>query len=182
MTIREELNKNPEEFKKIGFIFYCLIRIEINLNLLIDSCFCVFRVGQHPIEVNQTTGMIFNRALHDKNIFPTLENKRRFLLKMIDILEKDAKRSGLSFEAERWRNFCRSILKVQETRNNLAHKFFSFPGNNAASYIVPKRDQSFESKNIKLDDEIGEVERVYEESETAITEFLSQALNVFRYS
>ena len=66
VTIREKLDKHPDEFKKIGFIFYCLIRIESNLNILIGNFFSIFRVEGRPIEVNQTSGLIFNQALLDE--------------------------------------------------------------------------------------------------------------------
>lgn len=179
-TIRKELDDHPEEFKKIGFYFYCLIRIESNLNILIGNCFSTFTVdGQ--IAVNQTTGLIINRVLLDEKIFPQLENKRIFLQRMIGHLSREAEKKKVPFEAKRWNDFCKSLQEVQETRNKLAHKFFSFPQNGSIHYYNLKKEP-FERKEIKLDNEIKKIEAVYEESEKAMTDFLNQALNVFSYN
>ncbi|MEK7208080.1 MAG: hypothetical protein AAB699_00850 [Patescibacteria group bacterium] len=150
------------------------------MNILIGQCFSVFIV-EGQIAVNQTNGMIFNRALLDEKIFPTLENKRRFVLKMIYFLDEEAKRKNLPFEVERWQNFCESIRTIQEVRNNLAHRFLSFSeGNVVHSHHLEKKLPK--EREIKLDDELKKIERIYEESESAMTDFLNQALSVFSYN
>ncbi|MDP3726139.1 MAG: hypothetical protein Q8R36_02990 [bacterium] len=180
--LKTMLEKSPEEFKKIGLLFYILIRIENNLNSVISIFFCEF---------NQTKNLIFNQALLNEKVFPTLENKRRFLLIMIQYLAEEAKERNLQFEEKRWREICSSIQKLQETRNNLAHKFIAFSGNNIASYILRKKHnqveeekkqgekyEPFETKKINLDNEVEKAEKIFQDSEKLLTEFLGQALRI----
>ena len=159
------LEKHAEYFKKIGFLFHLLVRIENKLDMNIEAFFG---------ELNQTKNSIFNQALLDEKIFPTLENKRRFLLKIIVHLAEKAKRDGLIFDEARYHKFCRTLLDVQKTRNKLAHRFLSF-SEGSASYLIRKDFIHFERKEIKLDIEIEKAEQVLEECHILLTKFLEEA-------
>lgn len=180
--LKEAFDKHPEEFKKIGFLFYVLIRIENNLNMLIEIFFCEF---------NQIKNLIFNEALLDEKIFPTLENKRKFLLKIIQYLNEEAKNKKLNFSEKKWKEICNSIKKFQEIRNDLAHKFLSFSTDNIASYISRKnlskikeekeqgkKYEPFAITEIDLDNELEKAEQVFQDSKKLLTEFLEEAFQI----
>jgi len=176
------LNKHSDELRKIGLLFYILNQVENKLNMVIQIFFSEF---------NQLKGLIFNQALLDEKIFPSLENKRKFLLKMIQIISEEAKKRNMNFDEKKWKKVCKSISELQVIRNKLAHKFLSFPEKNTAAYILRKKydrileeekqgrgHESFETKRIDLDEEIKKAEQILFDNEKLITDFLPQAWRI----
>ncbi len=170
----EKLNKNhSEELKKMSILFYLLNRIENNLNIIIEIFFCDF---------NQLKNVILNQILLNKNM--KLETKRMMFLKIIEHTTRYAEEGNFEFEEDKWLKFCKDLQKIQEIRNKLAHKFLGF-NQNVVSYQETlknnnNKNYSFNKKEINLDEEIKKFDKIFDESELLLTDFLKQVLPIVR--
>ena len=115
MTTKELQDQHPDAFKKIGGIFYNLNRME---TYIITTLSFFFTDTANP---QSEKIFIFNQALFDEAIFPTLENKRRMLIKVIKHLWRVAEEYNVAFDRDGFLKFCESVNKIQKIRNEIAH-------------------------------------------------------------
>ena len=120
MEIQKLIKQHPEEFKKIGAIFYSLNYIEIELIIFLTDFY------SDPTNHDSERTFLINDALFDNKIFPSLENKRVFLNKIIEELNRISIEKNIPFNYEKWKTFSKSLLKIQEIRNTLAHHHLNF--------------------------------------------------------
>jgi hypothetical protein len=180
MTAKEILEKYPDKFRKIGGIFYCLNIIEIHIVTVLTAEF------GHRDSLDKV--LIFNEALFDEKIFPTLENKRLFLIKLIKHVQRIAEIKNIKFDSKKYLDICASIGKVQKIRNVLAHNFLSFTNDNKAIYRKRKSSEqllkehrqglkkpSLNTIEIDLDKELALVQDISEQSKRLVDEFVNES-------
>ncbi|HTD40876.1 MAG TPA: hypothetical protein VK671_09665 [Mucilaginibacter sp.] len=120
MEIQKLIKRYPEEFKKIGAIFYSLNYIEIELIIFLTDFY------SDPTNHDSEKTFLINDALFDNKIFSSFENKRMFLNKIVEEFNRISIEKDIPFCYEKWKTFSKSLLKVQEIRNTLAHHHLNF--------------------------------------------------------
>lgn len=173
-TTRELQEKYPEIFKNIGGIIYNLNKIE---TLIITTLSIFFTDISNP---QSEKNFIFNDAMADENVFPSIENKRRLLVKVIKGVWRVCEENGICFEKKRWLDICESIKRLQNIRNNLAHHHLVFPNEGGVGYYVRKSNEelpddkkqkkpgSMKLVKFDLDKEFKESEKISKDSEELI--------------
>jgi hypothetical protein len=181
MDVRELMEKYPEEFKKIGAIFYSLNRIDIHLVTVLSSFFI------DESQLDSEKNFILNDALWDDKIFPSMENRRMLMIKTIEDIARVAKEKAVVFRPDGFLSICASIGKVQKIRNKLAHQRLLFPGDGNVTYRVRKspdeRLQKISPGTLKeicinLDKELEFAETVIIEAQRLHSEFLPLARKI----
>lgn len=135
MTTKELQDQHPDAFKAIGGISYNLNRLE---TYIITTLSFFFVDAANP---QSEKSFIFNQALFDEAVFPTLENKRRMLIKVIQHLWRVAEECGVAFDRDGFMAFCESINKIQQIRNEIAHHDLGFTADGKATYLVRKSNE-----------------------------------------
>ena len=171
MKISEFIQKKGESLKRMGAIFWILNRIENEITMHITIFFTDWS-GNH-----QWKSIIFNRALFNEKIYLTLENKRQLFLKIIQGLDEVARWKGVKFEEEKWSKICKSIVTIQEIRNNLAHNFLSFSddGDKASFTDLKTPTGPYSKKEFDLNETLKNADELSEELMGLLPQFLEQA-------
>jgi hypothetical protein len=131
-SLEDILGKFPEQYKKLGMILDVLNRVEIDVISTLTAFFT------NPSSPNSEKTFIFNDALFDNNIFETFENKKRFLIRIIESVHRVAVERSLEFDKDKWLAVCKSIEKLQSVRNKLAHHMLNFSADGKVGYMQRK--------------------------------------------
>ncbi len=171
MEIYELMEKKGEGLKRLGAIVWALNRIEIDVITHITIFFTDWAGNHH------WKSIIFNRALFNEKVYPSLENKRQLFLKIVQGLEDIAEWKGIKFDNTKWLNLCKSIQKIQEIRNALSHNFLSFSDDGSKAIIGNSKDLTgpYSRREIDLNDTLKEVEDISKSFSELLTKFLEQA-------
>lgn len=174
MDIRDIASKNREGYYRIGVIFSILNSIETKIVTNITVFFTDWQ-GTHQLK-----GGILNRALFNEKIFTSLETKRQLFKSIIEGLDDIAKWKKVEFESGRWLTVCKSITKIQEIRNLLAHNMvmLSEDGLIAKVNISKKLFGPLIQKEINLDDIIENANCISQELDMLLPIFLQKAQEV----
>jgi len=177
MEIQEFLEKKGEGLKRLGAIIWVLNHIESQLNAII-TLFLADWSNPHGVQDKMT---ILNRALFDEKIFLNLESKRMLYLKIIKALGEVAKERNLAFEEEKWLKVARSISKVQEVRNDVAHKFLSFSDDGKqTSFTEAESLNILNSAIVELDHELIKADEISKELGKLIPDVSAEAKRILR--
>jgi hypothetical protein len=181
MTTKDLQDQYPDAFKNIGGIFFNLNRVE---TYLIAVLTIFFTDMSNP---HSEKSFILNDALFDEAIFPTLENKRRLLIKVIKHLWRVAEEYKVPFDKDGFMKFCESINGIQKIRNEIAHHAFGFTADGKARYRVRKSNEerlndqrtgkkAGTSKEIDIDLEKGltESQKLCDDAEKFSSDFVKQ--------
>ncbi len=148
MDLHKFIEEKGEGLKKIGAIFWILNSIETEIITQITFFFTDWS-GKY-----QWKSIVFNRSLFNEKIFPSLENKRRFFLKIVESLDEIAKWKHIEFEKEKWIEIGQVLNKIQKIRNKLAHNFIRFSEDNERAIFNDTQILTgpYLQKEINLDD------------------------------
>ncbi|MDP3800383.1 MAG: hypothetical protein Q8Q90_03100 [bacterium] len=118
MSIRKHIEDQSDQMKFIGGIITCLNRLENGINHVISSAF---------VDVNtedQYKLYLIGRVLADEKIFG-FEEKRQMFIRLVEETAYVIKSKNLDiqFDEEKYKKLAKEIQKVQEIRNDIAHKY-----------------------------------------------------------
>ncbi len=175
--------EKTNEFSKIGKVITVLNLIEQNLVISITIFFTI--IGkERPIDVEKSC--LLNDILWDDKIDLSFEQKRRMLIKIIKRIGRISSEKNIEFSKDRYLDICKSISRVEQWRNDLAHKYISYDSQGAAVYMKRKGDEelledrrqgkkgTIKYVKIDLDKILKESKKIYEESEMLLTEMQGQ--------
>lgn len=185
LTTRELQKRYPNFFIKFGGIIYNLNKIEIYIIAALSIFF------SDDLDAQSEKDFIFNDALFNEKIFPTIENKRRLLVHIIKNVGRVAEENNVDFDKAKWLSVCESIKKLQELRNDIAHNHLVFLNNGRVRYSIRKtNEERISDKKIgnkgtmkmiefDLDKEFEKSEKILAKSEK-LSRFSAEALNILR--
>ena len=190
MEIQKLIKQYPEEFKKIGAIFYSLNFIEIELIIFLTDFY------SDPTDSDSEKTFILNDALFDNKIFPSIESKKTLLNKIIEDFNRISIEKNATFSYEKWKLFSKSLLRIQEIRNTLAHHHLNFVNDQrTVGYTTRMKakerievykkgvfDTSIKRYWIDLDKEILEIDKVSKHCTTLFSELQKECDTILKFN
>lgn len=179
--MKEFFKKHKKELRQVGEIITIFNRIEnvivIYLTILFSSLYD-----------KQERYFLINDTLNDVNIFQTFNQKVNFLEKSIKRVSMIATKRKKTFNEKKYLTVCKSIRKIQEYRNKIAHMPLAFSLDGKAIIIKRKTDKemlinksegSFNREELDLKKIKKQVWEVYKKAEKILAmEGATRSLNI----